>query len=298
MTISTLPVLINREGGAAKAAGDKLEAQVEAAFTAAGAKAEVQMLPADGLADAIEQAAAKYPRIVIAGGDGTIASAAQLLTGGDVELAILPLGTLNHFARDLEIPTDLGKAAALAANGTAKPVDVAEVNGRRFINNASVGLYPFMVRDRDAIRDRKGWPKWLASVPAAWDAVSRLRHHRLRIDMGQGEAPIVTPLLFVGNNRYSLDAGSVGARETVNDGKLSVYAVSRAGRPALVWFGLRAALGLANRARDFAALGDTVALTVLGHAARIEIALDGEVRQLDLPLEFEIHAGGLKVVCP
>ncbi|NYT40720.1 NAD(+)/NADH kinase [Sphingomonas sp. R-74633] len=293
-----MPVLINREGGAAKAAGDRLEAQVEAAFDAAGAQADVQMLPADGLADAIERAATEYPRIVIAGGDGTVASAAQLLTGKDVELAILPLGTLNHFARDLEIPTDLAKAAQLAAKGMAKPVDVAEVNGRRFVNNASVGLYPFMVRDREAIQDRKGWPKWLAMVPASWDAVSRLHHHRLRIDMGAGAAPIVTPLLFVGNNRYSLDAGSVGSRETVNDGKLSVYAVSHASRPALLWFGLRAALGLADRGKDFAALGDTEALTVRGHAATIEIALDGEVKQLDLPLKFKIRAGGLRVVQP
>lgn len=138
----------------------------------------------------------------------------------------------------------------------------------------------------------------MASVPAAWDALARLRHHRLRIDLGQGAAPVVTPLLFIGNNRYSLDAGSVGKRETLQDGKLSIYAVSRASRFALLWFGLRAAVGLADDAKDFAALGDTEALTVNGHGDAIEIALDGEVRRLDLPLHFKALDGALRVVIP
>lgn len=298
MTNFKLPVLINREGGAAKAAGDRLAEKVEAAFVAAGAHIDMQLLTAEALGNAIEDASAKHPRIVIAGGDGTVASAAQILAGGKTELAVLPLGTLNHFARDLEIPTDLEEAAKLAVQGKAQAVDVGEVNGQRFINNASVGLYPFMVQNRDAIRDRRGLPKWLASVPAAWDALARLRHHRLRIDLGQGEAPIVTPLLFIGNNRYSLDAGSVGKRETLQDGKLSVYAVSRASRAALLWFGLRAAVGLADGAKEFAALGDAEALTVNGHGRSIEIALDGEVRRLDLPLQFKALAGALQVVIP
>ncbi len=298
MTNTALPVLINREGGGAASAGAGLSQSVTTAFSRTGVQADIQMLAASEMNQAIERAAASHARIVVAGGDGTIASAAQLLTETDVELAVLPLGTLNHFARDLQIPSSLDSAAELAANGTASPVDVGEVNDRRFINNASVGLYPSMVKDRDRIRHEHHVPKWLASLPASWAALSRLPRHRMRIDIGGGGAPIVTPLLFVGNNRYSLERGSVGARETLNAGLLSIYAVSRTTRLALLWFGVRAALGRASRAQDFEVVGDCEEMIVRLSRPKIEIALDGEVHRLSLPLKFRVRAGALKVVRP
>jgi len=296
MTKKQIAVLINREGGAAKAAGDKLGDQVMAAFEKAGGRAEVRMLKAKEMDKAIKRAAKEAPRFVIAGGDGTVAAAAQALTGTKTELAILPLGTLNHFAKDLGIPLKLEEAAELALNGKAATIDVGEVNGRRFINNVSVGLYPFMVRDRDDIRERLGWPKWLATVPASWEALSRLRHHRLRIDLGNDTQPVVTPLLFVGNNRYSLATGSVGSRESLTEGKLAVYAVTRSSRASLLWFGVRALIGLADRSKDFAAIGDSEAFTVASSGSQIEIALDGEVQRMKLPAKFTVHPGGLRVV--
>lgn len=293
-----LPVLINREAGAAKNAGDKLPDQVSKAFAIAGGQADIQVPAARQMEKAIESAASKHKRIVVAGGDGTIAAAAQLLTGTRTELAILPLGTRNHFARDLGIPSDLAEAAKLAVGGTTRSVDVGEVNGRRFINNASVGLYSFMVRNRNNISERRGWPKWLAMVPAAWAALSRLRYHRLRIDMGPGEEPVITSLLFVGNNHYTLASGSIGRRHSLSDGKLSVYAVARAGRFALLWLGIRALIGRVDREQDFQTVGDTDALSVRSPDRSLEIALDGEVQRLKLPLEFGIHPGGISVVLP
>jgi diacylglycerol kinase family enzyme len=155
-----------------------------------------------------------------------------------------------------------------------------------------------MVRDRDDIRERRGWPKWLATVPASWDALARLRHHRLKIDLGEGQQPVVTPLLFVGNNRYSLDTGSVGARESLTEGRLAVYAIARSNRMDLLWFGMRALAGRADRARDFAAIGDSAAFTVESPDVEIEIALDGEVQRIGLPAKFAVHPGGLQVVVP
>ena len=298
MTKAKMVVLINREGGAAKAAGEKLEDQVIAAFEKAGGTADVRMLAAEGMDKAIKRAAKEETRFVIAGGDGTVAAAAQVLTGSKIELAILPLGTLNHFAKDLGIPLKLEGAAALALHGKAEAIDVGEVNARRFINNASVGLYPFMVRDRDDIRERRGWPKWLATVPASWDALSRLRHHRLKIDLGDGKQPVVTPLLFIGNNRYSLEAGAVGARESLTEGKLAVYAIASSSRAGLLWFGMRALVGLADRARDFATIGVSAAFTVQSSDANIDIALDGEVQRIKLPAKFKVRPGGLQVVVP
>jgi diacylglycerol kinase family enzyme len=227
---------------------------------------------------------------------GCVAQA--LADHADVELALLPLGTLNHLARDLGIPSVLEEAAALAVTGKTAPVDVATVNDQRFVNNASIGLYPFMVRVREDARERAGLPKWLATLPATWAALSRLPHHRLRIDTGRGAKPLITSLLFIGNNRYALEAGSVGTRETLADGLLSVFAVAHRTRLGLIWFALRALFGQADRKADFVAIGECPELTVHSTGQSVEIALDGEVRRLRSPLKFAVAARALKIVVP
>jgi diacylglycerol kinase family enzyme len=315
MSGSAIPVFVNRAGGAAAVAGDELADRIAAAFAEAGATAEVHLLAPDKIAGAVGKAARTAGRLVVGGGDGTMGCVAQALADHrDVELAILPLGTLNHFARDLGIPMALEEAAALAASGTALPVDVATVNDHRFVNNASIGLYPFMVRRRDDARER-GLPKWLATLPAAWAALSRLPHHRLRIDMGEAGRngsgiaqhrrrpggrervrPLITSLLFVGNNRYALEAGSVGTRESLTDGLLSIFAVAHRTRIGLLWFATRALFGRADRQADFVAIGEPPELTVHSSGRSIEIALDGEVRRLRSPLKFAVLPGALNIV--
>ena len=165
-----------------------------------------------------------------------------------------------------------------------------------FVNNASIGLYPAMVRTREGLQDDKGWPKWLSAIPAAYAALERYPHHRLRVDLGKGEREIVTPLLFVGNNVYSLDKGEIGQRGSLTDGTLSVYAVAQRSRVSLLWFAARALVGRVRRDLDFVALGECETLKVSSVGDSIEIALDGEVQRLDSPLEFRIRPGALKVV--
>jgi diacylglycerol kinase family enzyme len=155
-----------------------------------------------------------------------------------------------------------------------------------------------MVRKREGLRRAKGWPKWLSSVPAALAALQRLPHHRLRLDWGEGERAIVTPLLFVGNNIYSLDRGEVGKRGSLSEGKLSIYAVGHRRRAALIWFAMRALVGRAERSLDFETLGECEMLTVRSSSGSIEIALDGELRRMDSPLEFRIRPGALTVMAP
>ena len=188
------------------------------------------------------------------------------------------------------------EAAKVAATGKATAIDVAEVNGHVFVNNASIGLYPLMVRKREGVQRLRGWPKWLSTFPAAWAVLERLPHHRLRLDFGEGERAIVTPLLFVGNNVYSLDAGEVGKRASLTEGKLAVYAVARRRRAALIWFAVRALFGRAERHLDFETLGECEMLIVRSSGGSIEIALDGEVTRMDSPLEFRIRPGALTVV--
>jgi diacylglycerol kinase family enzyme len=295
--MARVTVIVNRNGGTAAKMGDALPKTLEQAFSAAGATADISLLDPKEIPDAIE-AAATTGRVIVAGGDGTVAGAAQILAGSDTELGLLPLGTLNHLARDLGLPTELDAAAAVAVNGQPTRIDVAEVNDQVFVNNASIGLYPLMVRKREGLQRAKGWPKWLSSVPAAFAVLERLPHHRLRLDWGQGERTIVTPLLFVGNNVYSLDRGEVGKRNSLTDGKLAIYAVAHRRRAALIWFAIRALAGRAERDLDFETLGECETLTVSSSSGSIEIALDGELRRMDSPLEFRIRAGALTVMTP
>lgn len=295
--MKTLHVIVNRNGGAAAKMGDMVAGTLEKAFAQAGATVRVAALDGKQIPEAIK-AVARSGRVIVAGGDGTAAGAAQILAGSDTELGLLPLGTLNHLARDIGIPVDLGEAAEVAANGQPVAIDVGEVNGQVFVNNASIGLYPLMVRKREGLRRAKGWPKWLSTLPAAFAALERLPHHRLRLDWGKGERAIVTPLLFVGNNVYSLDRGEVGKRNTLTDGKLSLYAVARRRRAALIWFAMRALVGRAERSLDFETLGECETLTVSSSSGSIEIALDGELRRMDSPLEFRIRPGALTVIAP
>ncbi|MBU6266726.1 MAG: hypothetical protein KGN34_04235 [Sphingomonadales bacterium] len=293
----TIDVLINRSGGAAKAAGDALAGQVSAAFAAAGAAANVLLLEGGDMADAVRDHAGRAQRLVVAGGDGTVSCAAGVLAGGETELAILPLGTLNHLARDAGIPADLGEAAAAAVHGQVRAIDTVQVGGHCFVNNASIGLYPRMVRTRAALQEH-GLAKWVAAVPAAWAALTRQHDLRLEIDHGDGPQPLVTPQLFVGNNRYRLDAGRVGQRDALDAGRLCLLAVRHRSRPALVWFALRAALGRADPASDFVAIADGDRLVVKAAPPELAIALDGEVQRAALPLEFTVRPRSLKLVVP
>lgn len=290
-------VLINTAGGGARAAGADLAGRVAAAFRAAGADAELMLLDGGAMAGAVRALAASETRLVVAGGDGTISCAAGVLAGSEVELAVLPLGTLNHLARDAGIPADLPRAAHLAVNGAARPVDTVTVGEHTFVNNASIGLYPRMVRTRDRLQDR-GWSKRAAALPAAWAALTGARDLRLAIDGGAGPQMLVTPLLFVGNNRYSLESGSVGRRSTLDGGDLGVLAVRHRPRLALAWFALRAIFGRSDHAADFETITTCRSLRVSAAQPHCDVALDGEVQPLPLPLEFTIRPGSLRLVAP
>lgn len=292
-----IPVLVNAQGGTAAALGDAADGKIREAFAAAGVAIDLHLVPGGEVANLAERFAGE-PTVVVGGGDGTLGSAAHILAGGRVAMGILPVGTRNHLARELGVPLDLAQAAKLIAERPVRAIDLGRVNDATFVNNASVGLYPLMVRRRDSERRRTGLPKWLAALPAAREALRRLPHHRLRLEGGETARDVVTPMLFVGNNRYDLSLGSVGTRTSLSDGVLSVYAVRHRGRAALIGFALRTLLGLADPAQDFAALGEVADLTVGGASTDIDVAIDGEVRRLAMPLRFRNDPGALTVIAP
>jgi len=250
------------------------------------------------LAGLAQRAARSEAAIIVAGGgDGTLNSVASCLVGTDKVLGVLPLGTLNHFAKDLHIPLELASAVDTIATGRVNRVDVGEVNGRFFLNNSSLGLYPRIVDRREAERKNSQRNKWIALVSALFLALKRYAAFRARVTADGRRFSRRTPILFVGNNEYQIEGSHFGARQRLDRGRLCLYVLHSAGSWGLFKFVVRALLGKAWRIKDFDAL-QAREIRVDTRRKRRRVALDGEVCDLEMPLHYRIRPGALKVIVP
>jgi len=283
-------VILNRNKGDAGKVAEALEA--------AGIDASVEAVDGNAIRDRADAAVKAGSRLVIVGGgDGSGSSAAQAVAGSDATLGILPLGTLNHLARDLGIPFALDDAAKLIAAGKERRIDVAEVNGRVFVNNAAIGLYPLMVMDREAQQHRLGRSKRLAMLVASSRTLMRFHHQRLRLSVDGGEARVDTPLLFVGNNDYRLALPAAGQRDRLDDGQLCVMVMRKKGVPGFLAAVTRALLGI-QRTDDMVRIDGVHRLRVDSDRSTLTLALDGETLAMKPPLDFSIRPGVLRVITP
>jgi diacylglycerol kinase family enzyme len=234
--------------------------------------------------------------IVAGGGDGTVNAVANELMGSSITLGVLPLGTLNHFAKDLHIPQDLEGAARNLVSGRAISVDVGEVNGRIFLNNSSLGIYPRIVRHCEE-QKKKGRKKWVALAQAS---VSVLRHYsllRVRLLLDGKELLRKTPLVFIGNNRYEMEGLNIGERRRLDADELFLFVAKRAGRVDLMRLAFRALFGRLHEASDFDAL-ITKQFSIETRRPRTSVSTDGEVNQMNTPLNYRTHPGALRVIVP
>jgi len=266
-------------------------------FEAAGADASVVLAHGGAeLSTRIDEAIARRPDVIVAGGgDGTVSSVAAALADGTIALGVLPLGTLNHFAKDLGLPLELEAAVERVARGAIERVDIGEVNGRVFINNSSLGLYPAIVRDRELQRKRLGRGKWPALAWASLSALRRFPFLSARLSVDGVERRLRTPFVFIGNNEYLMEGFAIGERDRLDDGRLSVYVVQRASRASLLLLALRALVGRLKQARDFEAMlaGEIV---VESRHRRLRVATDGEITLMAPPLRYRIRPKALLVV--
>lgn len=263
-----------------------------------GLEADVREIDGTSLIDTIEAAVADEPEVLVAaGGDGTVSAVATRLVDSHTVLGVLPLGTLNHFARDCGIPNELEPALDLLKQGPTRPVDVGEVNDHIFINNASIGIYPKTVRLRDGLSSRLGGNKWLAMFIAGLRMLGRFPTYRVKVKANGEAIEVETPLVFVGNNEYSVDIFDLGSRQTLSDGCLHLLTADSAGRVRMGGLAIRSLFGPPRK--------DTVIhhrlapeLTLTTRRERVRVALDGEVFQMTAPLTFSSRAGALTVIRP
>ena len=292
-----VPVLLNRGGGAV-AADSGIAEKVKAALDEAGIDAEIELIAGSDCEIRAKAICERGdPLLIVGGGDGTVGAAASALAGTETKLAILPLGTLNQFSRDLGIPADLEEAAKLIAAGTERRVDVGEMNGRIFINNSAIGLYPLMVVNRDLQRRRFGRSKRLAMLVASARTLARFGHQRLTLTGNDRQALIDTPLLFVGNNDYRIDLGAPGRRESVEDGKLCVFVMRKKTRRGFLAAIFRALLKRTRR-DDMVKLEDVEHLLVDSRRSHLAVSFDGEVVRAVPPLDYRIRKKALRVIAP
>jgi diacylglycerol kinase family enzyme len=293
---TTLPVIVNATAGKGYKPQD-LDA-IRDAFRAAGMEATILTAGSGAEVESLARRAAGegHRAIVAAGGDGTVSAVAGAVVDSSSALGVLPLGTLNHFARDLRIPLVLEEAARNIVTGNHASVDVGDVNGRIFINNSSIGLYPTLVLHRRNQQRRLGRGKWHALF---WSTLAVLgRHPMLEVRLWLDGVPDVrrTPFVFIGNNEYQMAGFQVGTRGCLDAGHLCIYLTQRHGW-ALLGLGLRALFGTLKQAKDFDALTAHTVSIATRHA-RLPVATDGEVTVLQTPLDYRIRPGALKVIVP
>ncbi|HKO95718.1 MAG TPA: diacylglycerol kinase family protein [Pyrinomonadaceae bacterium] len=234
--------------------------------------------------------------IVAGGGDGTINSVAAAVIDTKKKLGILPFGTLNHLAKDLNIPLDLESAVNTIIEGQTIQIDVGEVNGRIFLNNSSLGLYPSIVREREK-QQRLGWGKWPAFAWAALTVMRRYPFLNIRLNVEGKEFTTRTPFVFVGNNEYVMETLNIGSRARLDGGKLSLYVTNRIGRLGLIRLAIRALFGGLRQEKDFVAL-TTGELWIETRHRRVRVARDGEVTLMHPPLHYRVRPGALQVIVP
>jgi len=235
-------------------------------------------------------------RILVAGGDGTIATAAALVANTDVELAILPGGTLNHFAKDHNIPTDLGKAALVASDGQVVGADVGYVNDCVFLNTSSIGAYVTFVRDREHLEKHGGYG--ISSFLALIQTWSRLRTFNVTLEVDGVKKSYRSSMVFIGVGERELQMPILGNR--VKNGKRGLHVmIVRGGKRARLF-----ALALASIAKgtkeaeklpefdDFLVESCRIDLT----RSHTMIGLDGELKQMSTPLDYRIERDALHLV--
>ncbi len=294
-------VILNQSAGST-AASLEVRDRITAALASAGAAARlVEVGPGQSLRETVEriadEAAASGATVVAAGGDGTISTVAAACFLHGVPLGVVPLGTFNFFAREFGLPDDPAGAVRVALTGTPVQVDVGFINARMFVNNASFGIYPRLIRERESTKARLGRKRWVAALAGVITLLRGQRRFAVSLEADGVRQMRRTTMVFVGNNALQLEQLGLEVSDCVGQGRLAVIVQRRGGRLSVLRQMLLGALG---RLRDEDDLERFCAdsLVVDSKRRRIELAIDGELCTLTPPLVFSKGQRALTLILP
>ncbi len=280
--------------------------QIEALLTAAGRKHEFILIDDPGkfaavAKRAVDAAVRSGGAVVVAGGDGTINSVVQVVLPTRRPFGIVPQGTFNYSSRAHGIPLETEAAVKALLSARLKPVQVGLVNDRAFLVNASLGIYPQLLQDREQYKQQYGRHRSVAM----WSGLmTLLREHRqlaVEIEHDQGRERLRTPSIFVGNNALQLEQVGLDEAEDVQRHRLAAVIVRPVGTAKLLGMALRGLLGQLSEdenVRDFPVR--TLIVRPLNGVSRrgIKVAVDGEIFWSQPPLRFSVASQPLMLMVP
>lgn len=298
------PFVVIMNVGSGHDDADETREAVERRLTAAGRGHRIAAITSGSdvgavAAEAVAEARAQDGIVVVAGGDGTINAVCNAVYGSGCPLGVLPQGTFNFFARTHGIPLELEHALDVLLTARAHPIQAGLVNDRLFLVNASLGLYPQILEDREGFKQRFGRRRWVAILSGLSTVVQHRRPLTLAIEHEGIVREVRTPTLFVGNNRLQLENVGIAEAAAVDRDRLVAVVLRPVGLGELLWLGLRGAVGTLGEAEDVLSFAfDRIAVRPRRTGSRVKVAVDGEILWLTPPIELKVAAEPLHLLKP
>ena len=299
------PMLFIINAASGRNAPEATRLLIEAALRTAGRSGELLFTAAGELESvarrAAAQAATRRSAVIAVGGDGTINAVAQAAHAQDCNLGVVPMGTFNYFARTHGIPTDATEAVLALCRCEPVPVQVAQINERVFLVNASLGLYPELLEDREAYKRRFGRSRVVAFAAALATSLGLHRQLRISIELGAVTREVTTATLFVGNNRLQLEQVGLEEAPALDEGCIAAVMLRPIGTLAMLWLIVRGAFGTLGddaNVESFKFHRMVVRPRLRLSRRMVTVAFDGEVGRMAAPLEFRVSPRPLYLLRP
>ena len=301
---SHAPIFIVMNAGSGHHEGEDVRDTIRAALESAGRTFSLhEVSEPDALQSvakqAVERARESGGIVVGAGGDGTINTVAESTLGSGCPFGVIPLGTFNYFSRAHGIPSDVREACRILVTERAREVQVGLVNNRVFLVNASIGLYPELLEEREQAKQELGRSRLVAAGAAIRTLLRRHRSLVIDVETPGGRRTFVTPTLFVGNNRLQLERAGIPGSELTERHRLVAVVVSPVSQLGMLKLFARGLLGRLGDAQEVTSFGlEQMKVRSRFRRRRIKVAADGEVMWLNAPLGFRVAPHPLLLIRP
>lgn len=298
------PFFVVHNSGSGHNDAEEVRQTIRDVIQGVGRRVELFAVDDPGQLDAATERALAAARaeggvVVACGGDGTLNAVARIVLGSGLPFGILPQGTFNYFGRTYGISQDTQEAAQSLLDAVIEPVQVGLLNGRVFLVNASLGLYPQLLEDREAYKKKFGRSRLVALWAGLMTLARAHRHLTLQLDYEGGTRTLRTATLVVGNNALQLEHVGVQEAAHLEEGRLVAMGARAVGTLAMYALLLRGLISRLGEAENVFSFGfDRLTVTPSGRRQRIKVAMDGEVSHVDTPLVFQVSEHRLPLLVP